>query len=375
VPDLLFSPLALGRITLSNRVVMAPMTRNRSPGGVPGDIVAAYYSQRAEAGLIITEGVSPSPNGLGYARIPGLFSAEQVAGWRAVTDAVHAKAGHIFVQLMHTGRASASANLPAGARVLAPSAVPLSQPVWTDSAGNQPAATPEAMTEADIEATIEEYAHAAELAVEAGFDGVEIHGANGYLVDQFLNTASNTRTDRWGGTVEGRLRFAVEVARRSAARIGADRVGIRISPYGVFNDMRPDADMDALYAALATELSTIGLAYAHVVDHSAMGAPKVPDAIKATIRANFTGVYLLSGGYDRARAEADLAAGLGELVAFGRPFIANPRLPTALRENAPLKVADYATFYTPGPAGYSDYALLDRRGGLRTPPRPTSRLT
>lgn len=354
--DLLFSPLPLGRITLSNRVVMAPMTRNRSPGGVPGDIVAAYYSQRAEAGLIITEGVSPSPNGLGYARIPGLFNADQVAGWRAVTDAVHAKGGHIFVQLMHTGRASASANLPAGARVVGPSAVPLSQPVWTDSAGNQPAATPEAMTEADIEAAIEEYAHAAELAVEAGFDGVEIHAANGYLVDQFLNTASNTRTDRWGGTVEGRIRFAVEVARRSASRIGGDRVGIRISPYGVFNDMRPDPDMDALYAALATELSAAGLAYVHVVDHSAMGAPKVPDAIKATIRANFKRVYILSGGYDRARAEADLAAGLGDLVAFGRPFIANPRLPTLLREDAPLKVADYATFYTPGPAGYSDYA-------------------
>jgi N-ethylmaleimide reductase len=350
----LFSPLTLGRITLSNRIVMAPMTRNRSPGAVPGDIVAAYYGQRAEAGLIITEGVSPSPNGLGYARIPGLFSAEQVAGWRAVTDAVHAKGGHIFVQLMHTGRASASANLPDGARVLGPSAVPLTQPVWTDSAGNQPAATPEAMTDADIDATLDEYARSAELAVEAGFDGVELHAANGYLIDQFLNTASNTRTDGWGGTVEGRIRFAVEAARRAAARIGGDRVGIRLSPYGVFNDMRPDADMDALYAALATELSAIGLAYVHIVDHSAMGAPKVPDAIKATIRANFEGVYVLSGGYDRARAEADLAAGLGELVAFGRPFIANPRLPTLLRENTPLQVADYATFYTPGPAGYSD---------------------
>ncbi len=351
----LYSPFKLGRITLANRIVMAPMTRNRSPGGAPGALVATYYAQRAEAGLIITEGASPSPNGMGYARIPGIYNAEQVAAWRQVTDEVHRKGGHIFLQLMHTGRASAAANLPGGARVLGPSAVALTQPVWTDIAGNQPATTPIAMSEADIEATLEEYARAGELAVQAGFDGVEIHAANGYLVDQFLNTVSNKRTDRWGGTVENRIRFAVEATRRTASRIGADRVGVRVSPYGAFNDMGPDADMDALYVALAKELSAIGVAYVHVVDHSPMGAPRVPDEIKAAIRAHFKGTYILSGGYDRARAEADLAAGKGELVAFGRPFISNPRLPTQMRENAPLQPPDFATFYTPGPVGYTDY--------------------
>ena len=351
----LFTPFTLGRVTLANRIVMAPMTRSRSPGNVPGDLVATYYAQRAEAGLIVTEGTSPSADGVGYARIPGLYNAEQVAGWKKVTEAVHAKGSKIFVQLMHTGRASATQNLPEGARVVGPSAIALGQDVWTDAAGNQPAAVPHALTDAEVEATIDAYAQSAALAVEAGFDGVEIHGANGYLVDQFLNTASNQRTDRWGGSVENRIRFAVEVCRRAAAHIGGDRVGIRISPYGVFNNMVPDAEMDALYLALAKELSALGLAYVHVVDHSAMGAPPVPDTIKAGIRANFKGTYILSGGYDRARAEADLDAGKGELVAFGRPFLSNPRLPTLLEEGGELRAPDFATFYTPGPVGYTDF--------------------
>lgn len=351
----LFTPYKLGRITLTNRVVMAPMTRNRSPGGAPGSLVATYYAQRAEAGLIITEGTSPSPNGLGYARIPGLYNAEQAAGWRAVADAVHGQNGHIFLQLMHTGRASAPANMPDGGRIIGPSAIALGIDVWTDAAGNQPGPVPEAMSEADIESTIEEYVHAAELAVGAGLDGVELHGANGYLIDQFLNTASNQRTDRWGGSVENRIRFLVEIARRTAARIGGDRVGVRISPYGAFNNMKPDAEMDAMYLALAKELAAIGVVYIHIVDHSAMGAPKPPEALVAGIREAFGGTLILSGGYDRARAEADLAANKGELVAFGRPFISNPRLVTALRDNTPLRQPDYSTFYTPGPAGYTDY--------------------
>jgi len=353
----LFSPYTLGRTTLSNRIVMAPMTRNRSPGNVPGELVARYYAQRAEAGLIVTEGVSPSPNGLGYARIPGLFNGSHVKGWRTVTDAVHAASGRIVVQLMHTGRASAAANLPAGARVVAPSAVALSQPVYVDGPGNQPATLPVAMTEADIEAAIEEFARSAELAIEAGFDGIEIHGANGYLVDQFLNTASNVRTDRWGGSVVNRARFAVEVARRCAARIGGDRVGIRVSPYGAFNDMKADAETDALYSHLAKELSGVGIAYVHVVDHSSMGAPQVKPAIKEMLRASFKGTLILSGGYDKARAEADLQAGRADLIAFGRPFISNPRLPTLLREDKPLAPPDFATFYTPGEQGYTDYPV------------------
>ena len=351
----LFSSYPLGPVTLKNRVVMAPMTRNRSLGNVPGEIVARYYAQRATAGLIVTEGVAPSPNGAGYARIPGLWSDAQVAGWSQVASAVHAAGGIIFAQLMHTGRASASGNLPVGARVVGPSAIPLGQTVWVDATGNMPAATPEAMTEADIAQAIEEFASAAANAVGAGLDGVEIHGANGYLVDQFLNTASNQRTDRWGGSIENRARFAVEVARAVASRIGAGRVGMRLSPYGVFNDMKHDADMDALYAHLAKELSALGLAYLHMVDHSAMGAPPVPDAVRVALRDGFKGTFILSGGYDRARAEADLDANRGDLVAFGRPFLSNPDLVARLEKGIALTPPDFATFYTPGEAGYTDY--------------------
>jgi N-ethylmaleimide reductase len=354
----LFSPFRLGRIELRNRVVMAPMTRSRAFGNVPGDLEAKYYAQRAEAGLIVSEGTSPSPHGLGYARIPGLFSHEQVAGWKKVTDAVHREGSKIFVQLMHTGRASHEANLPKGARVLAPSAVAVDAQIWVDPDGNKSASTPHAMTAEEVETTIDEYARASELAIEAGFDGVELHGANGYLIDQFLNTASNQRTDAWGtGTIENRIRFAVEVARRSAARIGGDRLGIRVSPYGVFNGMRPDDAIEDVYVALAKELSKIGLLYVHVVDHSSMGAPEVKPSVKRKLRESFAGTLILSGGYDRARAEADLAEGRADLIAFGRPFLSNPRLVTKLETGAPLTPPDFATFYTPGEKGYSDWPL------------------
>ncbi len=351
----LFSSFRLGRIELANRIVMAPMTRNRAIGNVPGDLEATYYSQRASAGLIVTEGVAPSPNGVGYARIPGLYSEAQVAGWRKVTSAVHAAGGKLFAQLMHTGRASHQANLPAGATVLAPSTVALAEGIYVDGQGNVPATQPVAMSESQIEATIGEYVAAAQNAIAAGFDGVEIHGANGYLIDQFLNTASNLRSDAWGGSVAGRSRFALEIARRTAQAIGADRVGIRLSPYGAFNGMGTDADTDALYLHLAAELAKLGLVYVHIVDHSPMGAPPVPQSIKDGIRAAFKGTYILSGGYDAARGEADLQAGKGELVAFGRPFISNPTLVAKLQSGAELAQPDFGTFYTPGAQGYSDY--------------------
>lgn len=353
----LFSPTTLGRITLKNRVVMAPMTRNRALGNVPNELMVTYYEQRADAGLIVTEGTSPSPNGLGYARIPGIFSDAQVAGWRRVTDAVHAAGGRIFVQLMHTGRASHEKNLPPGARVLAPSEVALSAPIWVDPDGNAPPTAPHAMSLDEIASTVAEYARASERAIEAGFDGVELHGANGYLIDQFLNVASNRREDTYGGSVENRARFAVEVARAVANAIGAERVGIRVSPYGAFNDMTADADTHALYVHLARELSTLGLVYLHVVDHSSMGAPEVSPALKAELRATFKGAYVLSGGYDRARADGDLAAGKGDLVAFGRPYISNPRLAHRLEAGAPLAAPEFATFYTPGEKGYTDYPV------------------
>ena len=351
----LFTPTQLGSLSLKNRIVMAPLTRSRAIGNVPNALMEQYYRLRAEAGLIITEGTSPSPNGLGYARIPGLFNDEQVQGWKGVTEGVHQAGGRIFVQLMHTGRVGHPANLPAGASVLAPSAVAAPGEMWTDAGGLQPHSVPREMSEADIAQSIAEYAAAAELAMQAGFDGVELHAANGYLIDQFLNTASNQRDDRWGGAVDNRIRFAVEVAKASIAAIGAERVGMRISPYGVFNGQVPDEEMDALYLRLIDELNALGLLYIHVVDHSAMGAPEVSPVLKAKIRAAFNGKYILSGGYDVARANADLDAQRGDLVAFGRPFISNPDLVAKLRSGQALVAPDPATFYTPGEKGYTDY--------------------
>jgi N-ethylmaleimide reductase len=353
----LFTPLSFGRLVLPNRIVMSPMTRSRALGNVPNAMMATYYSQRAAAGLILTEGTSPSPNGLGYARIPGLYSPEQIAGWRLVSDAVHAAGGRIFVQLMHTGRVTHPHNLPAGARVIGASAIAAPGTMYTDVAGPQPHPAPAVMTEHDIRDAIAEFAHAARSAIAAGLDGIELHGANGYLLEQFLNTASNQRDDGYGGSITGRARFALEVARAAADAIGADRVGIRLSPYGVFGGMTPDAATDDLFAHLATELSRLGLVHLHVVDHSAMGGPPVSETLKATMRASFRQAYILSGGYDRARGEADLAAGKGDLVAFGRPFLANPGLVDKLQRGIELRAPDPATFYTPGEQGYVDWAL------------------
>ncbi len=351
----LFTPTTLGKLQLKNRIVMAPMTRSRATGNVPNELMEKYYQLRAGAGLIITEGTSPSANGLGYARIPGMFSEEQVQGWRRVNDAVHEAGGRIFVQLMHTGRVSHPANMQAGTRILAPSAIAAPGEMWTDSNGMQPHPAPVEMNEADIALTIAEYANSAKLAIQAGFDGVELHGANGYMIDQFLNTATNQRTDKWGGSVENRIRFAVEVARATVAAIGADRVGMRISPYGAFNGTVSDAKMDVMYLRLVDELNNLGLVYIHVVDHSSMGAPEVSPELKARIRANFKGKYILSGGYDAARANADLDAQRGDLVAFGRPFIANPDLVQKLQNGTAPTAPDPGTFYTPGEKGYTDY--------------------
>jgi N-ethylmaleimide reductase len=351
----LFTPVNLGNLQLKNRIVMAPMTRCRALGNVPNELMEEYYRQRATAGLIITEGTAPSANGLGYARIPGLFTDEQVQGWRRVNDGVHQAGGKIFVQLMHTGRVSHPANMLTGSKILAPSALAAPGELWTDSRGQQPLPVPAAMTEADIANTIAEFVQAAQRAISAGFDGIELHAANGYLLDQFLNTASNQRADQWGGSVENRIRFVVEVAKATAAAIGAERIGMRISPYGAFNGTQPDAEMDALYELLVAELNQIGLVYIHVVDHSSMGAPEVSPVLKEKMRAGFKGRYILSGGYDLARAEADLAAQRGDLVAFGRPFISNPDLVAKLQQGSALTPPDFSTFYTPGEKGYTDY--------------------
>jgi N-ethylmaleimide reductase len=353
---MLFDPFDLGPIALRNRLVMAPMTRNRANADhVPTPIMATYYEQRATVGLIITEGTSPSPNGLGYPRQPGLFTAEHVATWRAVTDAVHAQGGTIFVQLMHTGRASHLANLPAGAEVLGPTDVALPGEIWTDAAGLQAPSAPRPMTDADIAAAIAEYAHSATLAVEAGFDGVELHGANGYLIEQFLNANVNTRNDAWGGSAEARNRFALAVTHAVVAAIGAERVGIRLSPYGAFNATGAFDGLDEQFVSLARDLGAMKLAYLHLVDHSSMGAPVVPVALVGEMRRAFGGIYIASGGFDKARAVATLENGGADLIAFGRPALANPDLVARLQADAPLSAANPATFYTPGEAGYTDY--------------------
>jgi N-ethylmaleimide reductase len=354
--SLLFSKTTLGPLELQNRLVMSPLTRSRAIGNVPNDLMAEYYAQRATAGLIITEGTTPSPNGLGYARIPGIYSAEQVAGWKKITEAVHAKGAKILCQFMHTGRVGHPANLPPGAKVVGPSAVAAAGDMWTDSDGMQPMPTPEVI---DIPAAIAEHVQAAKNAIEAGFDGIELHGANGYLIEQFIRPNSNIRTDEYGGGIEGRARFMLEVVEATSAAIGKDRVGIRLSPYGVFNDMPLYPEMEADYLYLAKKLNETGLLYIHLVDHSSMGAPEVPEALKAKFREIFKGALILSGGYFTAeRAEADLAAGKGDLITFGRAFLANPDLVERLKTGAALNEVDMATFYTPGPQGYTDYPTL-----------------
>lgn len=356
---MLFDPFTARSLRLANRMVMSPMTRSRAvEANTPNALMAEYYAQRASAGLLITEGTSPSPNGLGYARIPGLFSAEHVAGWKRVTDAVHAKGGRIVVQLMHTGRVGHVGNLPAGAEVIGPGNAVCPGEMWVDALGMQPNSRPRPMTETDIARAVGEYGRAARLAIEAGFDGVELHAANGYLIEQFLNPLVNRRADGYGASIEGRNRFALEVAFAAAAAIGAERVGIRLSPNGVFNGTGSFDEVEPQYLALVRELSNLGLLYLHVLDHAAMGAPPVPAELKASLRAAFDGPFIAAGGFDRAGAEQALVDEQADLIAFGRPFLANPDLVERLKADAPLAAPDMSTAYTPGAKGYTDYPAL-----------------
>jgi N-ethylmaleimide reductase len=353
--EALLAPFTLGKIHLKNKVVMAPMTRNRSPHNIPTESVAKYYSQRASAGLIITEGTSPSPNGLGYARIPGIFNDEQKTAWSKVTKKVHENGGKIFIQLMHTGRVSHPSNMPPNSIILAPSPIALTGKMFTDDNGLQDHPIPNEMNEKQIKDTIEEYGKAAELAIDAGFDGIEIHGANGYLVDQFLNTSSNKRIDSWGGTIENRIRFCLEVVKTISGKIGCDRVGIRVSPYGVFNDMAIDNKIEETFEILSSELNKSKILYMHIVDHSSMGAPEVKPSIKIKIRKEFKQSLIFSGGYDARRAESDIVEKKCDLVAFARPFIANPSFVEKIKINQNIIAPDPNTFYTPGDTGYIDY--------------------
>ncbi len=354
----LFDEYQLGDIKLQNRIVMAPMTRSRAIDNVPNDMMVEYYGLRASAGLIITEGVAPSANGLGYARIPGIYNQVQIDGWRKTSDAVHAGGGRIFMQLMHTGRVAHPANMEPDAGIIAPSAIAMKGNMWTDEEGAQPCPVPEEMTQEDIHAAIQEYVTAAQNAIEAGFDGVELHGANGYLIEQFLNPSTNTRNDRYGGSVENRCRFAVEVAAAVSNTIGAARTGIRLSPYGVFNDMAIYDDIEPTYSYLAIQLNELGLVYIHHVDFSPQGAPEVPESIKAEIRKQFGGTIIANGGFDSYSAAAALKDEKADMVAFGVPFLANPDLVYRYHHDLELNSPDSDTFYTPGSQGYLDYPVI-----------------
>lgn len=354
----LFSSYSLSGVELANKMVMAPMTRCRALGNVPNQLVAQYYTQRAAAGLIVTEGTSPSPNGLGYARMPGIFSDAQIAGWKTVTDAVHGANGRIFLQVMHCGRVAHPYNMPEGSKVVAPSAVKAAGQMWTDSHQMQEQPVPEAMTAEELAQTRNEFVQGALNAMKAGFDGIELHGANGYLLEQFLNPVVNVRTDEYGGSIANRCRFVLEVVAAVADAIGKEKTGIRLSPYGVASDMPQYPETHETYDYLSKELNNLGIAYLHVVDHSAMGAPAVPAEVKQVIRKNFKNTFILCGGYDKARAEADIAAGNCDLVGFGRPFINNPDLVSRLQNDFALSTDFKADMlYTADEKGYTDYPV------------------
>ena len=348
---LLFEPTTAGPLSLRNRIAMAPMTRSRAIDNIPNALMREYYGQRNSAGLVISEGTSPSPEGLGYARIPGLFTQVQADGWREIADAVHAGGAKLVIQLMHGGRIGHALNLPAGAQLIAPSAVAAEGLMWTDSEGMQPNGPPKAMDASDLARVRSDYVRAAQMAIAAGADGVELHAANGYLLAQFLNPRSNVRHDQYGGTPDKRRRLLLEVVDAVSAAIGAERVGVRLSPFNAFNDLEVGFSGElAEVLGTVTELAARRIGYLNLI-----ATADAPATLVDQVRAAFPGTLVLAGDYDRARAEAALAAGRADVIAFGRPFIGNPDLPARLRQNQPLAGFDSDKLYTAGAAGYSDY--------------------
>ena len=357
----LFAPVRLGPTTLANRIVMAPLTRSRAgEGDVPGPLVVEYYAQRATAGLIVSEASQISRQGKGYAFTPGCHTDAQVAGWRRVTDAVHAKGGRMFLQLWHVGRISHPDLQEGGQLPVAPSAIKPEGQAFT-AEGFKPHVTPRALETDEIPGIVADYAHAAACAKRAGFDGVEIHAANSYLIDQFLRDSTNRRTDRYGGSPENRLRFALEVAEAVTGVWGGERVGIRLSPLAD-NPGRtpPDGDPMGTYGALLRALEGFGLAYLHLIEGVTQGSRAEPDGYSSqALRRMFRGLYMANNGYDRALALRARREDLADLVCFGRPFIGNPDLVARLRDDAPLVEAPKATWYGGGAHGYTDYPALD----------------
>ena len=349
----LFSEVQVGRHKLANRMVMAPMTRSRADdAGVPSDLVATYYAQRASAGLIISEGVFPVAAGKGYVRTPGVDTAEQIAAWKKVTDAVHARGGRIFMQLMHCGRVSHPSLLEDGGQPQAPSAIKAAGQTYT-ATGLQDFVTPHALTIVEIAAVIEGYRQAARKAIEAGFDGVELHAASGYLPEQFLSTGSNQRNDEYGGSVENRARFVLEVLAAMADEVGSDRVGIKISPEMNFNDI-VDANPQETYTYLVDQLQDLNLAYLHVALFGAQFD------YHAALRPRFKGSYLIGSGLTKDSAEELIASGKADAAVFGSSFLANPDLPDRFRAGAALNTPNNDTFYAPGAEGFIDYPTMSQ---------------
>jgi len=352
----LFTPLTIGRTTAANRIFMAPMTRNRAPENIANELMARYYAQRATAGLIITEGSQISTQAVGYPATPGIYNAAQVDGWKIVTDAVHEKGGHIFLQLWHTGRVS-HPDYHGGEVPVAPSAITPKGEAPTYE-GMKPYVTPRALDTAEIPAIVEDYARAAENAIKAGFDGVELHGANGYLIDQFLRDGTNKRTDKYGGAIANRAQFLMEVVSAVVDICGSGRVGVRLSPSGTFNDMS-DTDPAKDFTFVTGQLNRFGLAYLHIVNIMAAdarhGAKGVPLEL---LRGAYKGVLVACGEYGKDRAMSEVKDGKCDAVAFGRPYISNPDLVERFRADAPLNEPDPATFYGGGEKGYTDYKTL-----------------
>lgn len=348
----LLVPFVKGKLKLKNHIVMAPMTRSRAIDNLPNPLMAEYYGQRAGAGLIITEGTAPSPEALGYPRIPGIFSFEQTHAWKPVTDEVHRGGSKIFLQLMHTGRMGHTDNLPDGAVLVGASDIKAVGQIFTDTKGLQDYSVPVPLSKEDIKNIIGDYARAAQNAVKAGFDGVEIHGANGYLLEQFLNPNVNDRTDEYGASIENRGRLTLEVVQAVADAIGKERTGIRISPFSKLGDLAEYGEEEThnTYEWLAQKLDELQIAYIHV----AVNAP-IPEKTFGAIRGKFSGTIILSNGLTPETGEEALHAGFADLVAFGRSFLSNPDFVERIQTSATLNPVDYETLYTPGPKGYTDY--------------------
>lgn len=351
----LLKPYSKNGLSLKNHIVMAPMTRSRAINNLPNDLMAEYYAQRTGAGLIITEGTAPAPEALGYPRIPGIFSEAQIQGWEKITKAVHEGNSKIFLQIMHTGRIGHTANLPDGAKVIGVSNIKAAGQIFTDTLGLQDNSEPEALSTEGIEKVVSQFVVGAKNAIAAGFDGVELHGANGYLIEQFLNPHVNNRTDEYGGSITNRAKFVLDVAEKTAAAIGKEKLGIRFSPFNTFNDMAKydENEVQETYAYLSKELNKMGIAYLHIGVNA-----DIPKKTFDTIRSNFTNTIIQCNGFTPETAETALDKGFADLAAFARSFLANPDLVKRIETGAALNEVDYSTAYTPGAKGYTDYATL-----------------